>query len=285
MSLMPEPEPEPRRPRPWRAISAARKDNVVLARLMTAPHGRTVTELVERLMDDCPWATRDNVYASAQRLVARGLAVRQLTPRGYLYQAVAPDPEDPLEIAYAAPAARDVDVRALSANDRQHKTRRDRYTHDEIIAAILRWADAHDGEPPRQADWNPALLRTHARRLAVKAVAHLRRIAEYDAGDWPSEQTVRKYFGSWNAALAAAGFRDHLRSSGNQLRERDLTLVPGTGAVDDLERLLDSICAAHHGNDREGLRATLLDLSLVARDWAMRVNRPGDQAATREGVD
>jgi hypothetical protein len=47
-------EPEPRRPRPWRTVSAARKDNIVLARLMTAPHGRTVTELVERLADDCP---------------------------------------------------------------------------------------------------------------------------------------------------------------------------------------------------------------------------------------
>jgi hypothetical protein len=281
MSLVPE--PEQRRPRPWRTVSAARKDNIVLARLITAPHGRTVSELVERLADDCPWATRDNVYASVQRLAARGLVVRQLTPLGFLYEAVAPDPEDPLELAYAAPAAPEVDVGAVNANDRRHRTRRDRYTHDEIIAAILRWADAHEGEPPRQADWNPALLRTHARRMAVKAVAHLRRIAEYDAGDWPSEQTVRKYFGSWNAALAAAGFHDQLRSSGNQPRERDLTLVPGTGAADDLERLLETICAAHHANDRGTLRATLLDLSLSAREWAMRIARSENRGSTVEG--
>ena len=266
MTPVPSSASEPRR-RPGRAIGAERKDNIVLARLMTAPHGRTVAELTERLAGECPWPGRETVYASAQRLVRRGLAMRQLTPQGYLYQAVAPDPDEPLELAFAAPAAPEPAV-AVPDTARAHKTRRDRYTHDEIVAAILRWADSHGGEPPCQADWNPALLRARARTMATKAVAHLRRIAEYDAGDWPSEQTVRKYFGSWNAALAAAGLHDRLRSSGNQPRDGDLTLVPGTGAIDDLERLLDTICAAHHDNHSQALRATLLDLSLAARDWA-----------------
>ena len=272
MTPVPSPGSEPRR-RPGRAIGAARKDNIVLARLMTAPHGRTVAELTERLADECPWASRETVYSSAQRLVRRGLAMRQLTPNGYLYQAVAPDPDDPLELAFAAPTAREPAVAVLDTGARAYKTRRDRYTHDELIAAILRWADSHGGEPPCQADWNPALLRARARTMATKAVAHLRRIAEYDAGDWPSEQTVRKYFGSWNAALATAGLHERLRSSGNQPRDSDLALLPGTGAIDDLERLLDTICGAHHDNHTQALRATLLDLSLAARDWAARLTR------------
>jgi hypothetical protein len=271
--LMHEPSRDggPRR-RPGRAISAARKDNIVFARLIIAPHRRTVAELAQRLADEYPWASRDAVHASLGRLVRRGLAVRQLTPSGYLYQAIAPDSDDPLEIAFAADSAPERELPACTARARPAKTRRDRYTHEEIVAAILRWTEDHGGDPPRQADWNPALLRTVARAMAAKAVGHLRRIAEYDAGDWPSEQTVRKYFGSWNAALAAAGLHDRLRSSGNQPRDRDLTLVPATGVIDELERLLDSICTAHHEHDPDALRATLLDLSLAARDWAMRLN-------------
>lgn len=265
-------EPDGPRRRPHRAVSASRKDNIVLARLMTAPHGRTVLELVERLRGESAWATRDNVYASVQRLVRRGLAVRQMTPQGYLYAAIAPDPDDPLEAAFAAAPAPEHGPPTVNASDRTHKNRRDRYTHDEIIAAILRWADDHD-EPPAQADWNPALLRRHARVMAAKAVGHLQRIAEYDSGDWPSSTTVVKYFGSWNAALAAAGFGAILRSSGNQPRESDLTLVPGVGQANKIEQLLSTVILAHHENDRHGLRSSLLDLSLVARDWAMRISR------------
>ena len=247
----------------------------MLARLMLSPHGRTVKELTERLVDE-RWATFDNVYLSLRRLSRRGLVVRQLTPEGHLYAAVAPDPDDPLELAFAASSAPEVDLPPVNASDRTHKTRRDLYTHDEIIAAILRWADAHDGEPPTQGAWNPVLCRARARVMAVKAVGHLQRIAEYDSGDFPSEATVRKYFGSWNAALAAAGFAGRLRSSGNQPREHDLSLVPGVGAAGEMERLLDVICRAHHDNDREQLRTTLFDLSLAARDWALRLTRPVD---------
>lgn len=270
MSVLPDDGGTGRRPRPTRVIPASRKDNKVLALLMVSPHGRTIVELKERLIDE-RWATHDNIYACCQRLYRRGLIVRQLTPEGHLYSAVAPDPEDPLEQLFAADTAPEVEVPGINASDRQHKTRRDRYTHDEIIAAVLRWADAHDGEPPRQTDWNPAMLRKYARRMAVKAVGHLARIAEYDSGDWPSEQTVRKYFGSWNAALAAAGFHEHLRSSGRQPRESDLTLVPGTGAANELEKLLDVICRTHHENEREDLRHALLDLAIVSREWAMRI--------------
>lgn len=262
--------------RPTRVIPAARKDNKVLALLMVSPHGRTIVELRERLIDE-GWATHDNVYASCQRLFGRGLVVRQLTPEGHLYAAVAPDPADPLEQLFASTAAPEVDPPEINASDRQHKARRDRYTHDEIIAAILRWADAHEGEPPRQTDWNPAMLRRYARRMAVKAVGHLGRIAEYDSGDWPSEQTVRKYFGSWNAALASAGFHEMLRSSGRQPRESDLTLVPGVGAADELENLLDAICRTHHENEREDLRTALIDLSIAARSWAMRIEIGSDR--------
>jgi hypothetical protein len=57
-----------------------------------------------------------------------------------------------------------------------------------IIDAIRRWADAHDGVPPRIADWR------------------------FGAVDHPSSQPVRARIG-WNHALALAGFKPHIDRS------------------------------------------------------------------------
>ncbi len=72
------------------------------------------------------------------------------------------------------------------------------WDRERVIAAIQRWADEHGGVPPTATDWDSPFAR--ARGLHEKA-------DKFEADDcWPWVNTVRRYFGSWNAAIAAAGF-------------------------------------------------------------------------------
>lgn len=62
------------------------------------------------------------------------------------------------------------------------------YSHlkkrSEIRAKIQKWADEHEGEPPRVKDW--------------------RRV---NGTDWPSYLTVIRYFDSWDKAIESSGFK------------------------------------------------------------------------------
>jgi hypothetical protein len=78
-----------------------------------------------------------------------------------------------------------------------------RWTRDLIVAAINAWAELH-GAPPAVSDWTPAIARRQGR--ADRAERHA-------AGDWPFYSTVVKYFGSWAAAIEAAGWRSRPRGS------------------------------------------------------------------------
>jgi hypothetical protein len=71
-----------------------------------------------------------------------------------------------------------------------------RYTRGQILDAIRRWADEY-GAPPTLQDWEPS----SARRSGNHA-----RADRFDAGDWPSARMVRRQFGSFGAAVRAAGF-------------------------------------------------------------------------------
>ena len=77
-----------------------------------------------------------------------------------------------------------------------------RVARERIIECIKRWADTHGGIPPTATDWNASQSR---------ARGHLARVAEYEAGDWESTTNVRGRFGSWNAAIEAAGFTPRRR--------------------------------------------------------------------------
>lgn len=75
------------------------------------------------------------------------------------------------------------------------------WTREKIIAAIQEWAAEH-GQPPTTTNWHPG----HAR-----AIGHPELSAAYEAEPdrWPSHTQVCREFqdvGSWNAAIAAAGF-------------------------------------------------------------------------------
>jgi hypothetical protein len=66
------------------------------------------------------------------------------------------------------------------------------WTRERIAEAIRLWSERY-GEPPSACDWNSAL-------------AYKNKDARYLGHAWPRLATVQTKFGSWNDALAAAGF-------------------------------------------------------------------------------
>jgi transcriptional regulator with XRE-family HTH domain len=75
-----------------------------------------------------------------------------------------------------------------------------KWSPDLVIQRIKEWADVY-GEQPTATDWLPAIA---AYQKSPRADQIRRR---YESGDWPSTNTVRRIFGTWNAAIEAAGFR------------------------------------------------------------------------------
>jgi hypothetical protein len=75
-----------------------------------------------------------------------------------------------------------------------------RWTRETIIEKIREW-DAHYGEPPCSADWNPSLARWRAQDW---------RAERYRDGVWPSTNAAKRPFGgSFDAAVRAAGLVPH----------------------------------------------------------------------------
>lgn len=67
---------------------------------------------------------------------------------------------------------------------------------ERILSAISEWISEH-GEPPTLLDWSPTLARLNG---------HPEKAERFEReGRWPLSQRVAEAFGSWNAALAAAG--------------------------------------------------------------------------------
>ena len=89
------------------------------------------------------------------------------------------------------------------------------WSRDVIVARIREWAVRY-GEAPAMPDWNP----WHARNV----MRDLGRAERFEATThWPHITSVVYHFGSWNAAIKAAGFtpRANHGGGGNQHRRRD----------------------------------------------------------------
>lgn len=69
------------------------------------------------------------------------------------------------------------------------------FSREEILAAITTW-HARYGEIPRMIDWEPS----RARRCGQTW-----RAERFEQGRWPSVRVVRRRFGTFNAAVEAAG--------------------------------------------------------------------------------
>ncbi|MGA2928712.1 MAG: hypothetical protein ABSG43_22530 [Solirubrobacteraceae bacterium] len=70
-----------------------------------------------------------------------------------------------------------------------------RFTPEAIIARIQHWTRLH-GEPPTIRDWDPS--RARRTRQGWRA-------ERFEAGAWPSVGMVKRQFGTFNAAVEAAG--------------------------------------------------------------------------------
>jgi hypothetical protein len=91
------------------------------------------------------------------------------------------------------------------------------WTRARLIAAIQDWAAIH-GEPPAMPDWSPWT----ARRMGDEARAQQ---WERARPRWPWFTSVIHQFGTWNTAIAAAGFTPRVPTGGgsNALRRRRKT--------------------------------------------------------------
>lgn len=84
---------------------------------------------------------------------------------------------------------------AASPVNGRRPARAPRFSPEAIIARIQEWARVH-GEPPTIRDWDPS--RARRTRQAWRA-------ERFEAGVWPSVGMVKRQFGSFNAAVQAAG--------------------------------------------------------------------------------
>lgn len=91
------------------------------------------------------------------------------------------------------------------------------WTSTAVVLAIQEWA-AEYGEPPAVPDWNP-----HTAEHVLHDPARARRFREA-GGQWPNFKTVYREWGSWNAAIKAAGFtpRAPHGGGGNGARHRSV---------------------------------------------------------------
>ena len=135
------------------------------------------------------------------------------------------------------------------------RARRPWATRAEVVAAIHAWV-RETGAPPRQQDWVPTDDRD--RRWA----------REYPR--WPSWMTVRTLFGSWGAALRAAGYapnrerwtperiaaalREFAREKGRAPIASDLTHDCGLPARPTIARYFGSLAAAREAAGLEAGR-------------------------------
>jgi hypothetical protein len=71
-----------------------------------------------------------------------------------------------------------------------------RFSKEDIVASVRAWT-AHYGTPPTTRDWEPSRARAANQHWRAR---------RFEKGDWPSAPMVRRQFGTFNAAIEAAGF-------------------------------------------------------------------------------
>ena len=139
---------------------------------------------------------------------------------------------------------------------------------DAILEALVEWTRRY-GDLPAMADWDPV----RARRLGQTW-----RIARYHDGDWPSARSVAHHFGSFTAAVAAAGLVPRPRSSPPAQRlasRRDNRLAIALAGMSDrrgdaaaLAETVRAVAATRGSGDPVALHAALLDVAAVALAYA-----------------
>jgi hypothetical protein len=137
-----------------------------------------------------------------------------------------------------------------------------------VLEAMREWTRRY-GDVPTMADWDPA----RARRLRQDW-----RIARYHQGDWPSVRTVLHHFGSFGAAIDAAGFVPRARSATsaerrltwteNQRRAAEAASRAHAPGIEGLAAGLTALASARSSGDPVGVQAALMDVAAAALAWA-----------------
>lgn len=159
--------------------------------------------------------TRAEKVAEAQRLRREGLKIREIGERmGFAITTVnawLSDPDRSKEIARKNSYRGTCEECGSSTNGSNGPGKAGRHCRNcapdvhakwskpRIVAAIQQWAQRY-GQPPTCTDWMPAIARHHGSPSAAD------KQARYEADDWPCTNEVRRRFGTWNAAIEAAGF-------------------------------------------------------------------------------
>lgn len=78
-----------------------------------------------------------------------------------------------------------------------------RWSVPACTAAAVEWAERY-GEPPTAIDWNPSAMRQRGREELLD---------RWNDGDWPSQRTIVRLFGSWNKFMVEAGFTPRLQAA------------------------------------------------------------------------
>lgn len=159
----------------------------------------------------------------------------------------------------------------------ERKKPRPRWTRESIIAAMQKWTELYD-EVPGTIDWNPAMARLRGEP---------QRQVRYLNGAWPATATVVRHFGSWTAAVQAAGLeartagpRDHIACDPNKLSRRNLNRLRTTEAYAncrigpaEFAAKVRAVAKAEKEGVPELLQDALIDLAAVAVAWADRADR------------
>jgi len=159
-------------------------------------------------------------------------------------------------------------VRAAGLRPRKAPTRlRPNLTGSEaILDAIVEWTRRY-GDVPAMADWDPF----RARELGQEW-----RIPRYHDGDWPSARSVAHHYGSFAAAVSAAGLVPRARSSTRAARDEArrlnrLAVAASRGERADAQALADAVravAASRQAGDPVALHAALMDLAAAALAYA-----------------
>lgn len=185
-------------------------------------------------------ATREERVARATELRERGLTYAQIAERmgislSYVGDLVT-DPDRSKDLArrrsYEQPCVdcgartggsegRRVEPRCAPCAHKLSTVKQIVWTSEILIERIREWARIY-GEPPATRDWSAS---------GARQVHDEERARRYeDDPSWPAFKTVVYHFGSWNAAIEAAGFtpRAPHGGGGNERRRRYATPDPSS---------------------------------------------------------
>jgi len=135
---------------------------------------------------------------------------------------------------------------------------------DAILVAIREWTRRY-GDVPAMADWDPV----RARRFSQEW-----RIMRYRTGDWPSARSVARHFGSFRAAVTAAGLvpRDRAPSAAayqanrrlNRIAVATIVALERADGIAGLAAAVRALAAARRAADPVGVHAALIDVAAAS---------------------